>query len=564
MLPLSISNAITSTFLLLLGSTSLLTSYFSLPAVGQSSQNRATDPLERVNQQVEQLNQQIDQIRGGFTTKSELETVRQRQLEMNQTLRQLADLLLRQNRIVEAQQVVDFLKVQELDNYFRKVQKPEPLPTPTEPKVEVVEKYHSLQQSAIQLGRELTALRQIPDRNRTPQQQQRIRQLVAIEEDLNKQFNEFIRSVDVAKLLQQINQMSKNQNVKLEDFNALRDDLRRLNAVLFYPLVLDDRLELIITTPDSAPLRRTVKVRRQELIATIVAFRRALQDSTRLTEAKARGQVLYNWLIKPLEPDFKQANTQTIIYAPDGPLRYIPLAALYDGQQWLVQRFRTNNITAKSLTQFSRRSQSKLRILAGAFVQGTYEVALGNRQVIYAGLPFASKEVTDLAALMPGTTKLVDGAFNLAAVKAHMNEYNILHFATHAVFMPGEPENSFILFGNGDRATLRDIENWSLQNVDFVVLSACETGVGGQLGNGEEILGLGYQFQNRGATATIATLWAVKDDSTSILMSSFYASLSKGINKVEALQQAQIKLITHPNYRHPLHWAPFILIGNGM
>ena len=71
-------------------------------------------------------------------------------------------------------------------------------------------------------------------------------------------------------------------------------------------------------------------------------------------------------------------------------------------------------------------------------------------------------------------------------------------------------------------STLRDIESWSLNNFDLVILSACETGLGGNFGTGgEEILGLGYQFQTRGAKATIASLWQVNDGSTSKLMEQF-------------------------------------------
>jgi CHAT domain-containing protein len=172
-----------------------------------------------------------------------------------------------------------------------------------------------------------------------------------------------------------------------------------------------------------------------------------------------------------------------------------------------------------------------------------------------------------------------------------MNEANILHFATHAAFLPGQPEDSFILFGNGDRTSLRDIENGSLFNIDMVVLSACETGLGGKLGNGEEILGLGYQFQNRSVKATIASLWQVNDESTQILMNTLYRKLKQGkVSKAEALRQAQLALIqrngnvsrptkrsisvqpaeggslppTTVDFSYPYYWSSFILIGNGL
>jgi CHAT domain-containing protein len=197
--------------------------------------------------------------------------------------------------------------------------------------------------------------------------------------------------------------------------------------------------------------------------------------------------------------------------------------------------------------------------------------------------------VENLAAAIPGTRKLLDLAFNRKALVAGFNDYNIVHLATHAAFLQGSPDDSFILLGDGDRVTLRDIATWSLPSVDLVVLSACQTGMGGRLGNGEEILGFGYQMQETGARAAIASLWSVDDGGTQVLMNAFYAALQKGnITKAEALRTAQIALITGDytglqqgvaavdrtrsslppsvsrRLSHPYYWAPFVLIGNGL
>lgn len=507
------------------------------------------------------------------------------------TYRSLADLLLQQDRVLEAQQVLDLLKVQELDDYLRNVRGTGQQLIILRPEQEILQKYNLLQKNAIQLGQELTKLRQIPETSRTPAQQQQITQLVQLQEELNKQFNQFINSPDVVKLVNQLTREVKRQNIDLGDLDALRDDLHRLNAVMLYPLILNDRLELVITTSEAAPLRRTVKVKREELNQVIAEFRSALQY--RRDNVKVPAQKLYNWLIKPLEADLKQAKATTIIYAPDGQLRYIPLGALYDGNKWLVQNYRINNITAKSLTNFNNVHQSKLKVLAGAFADTklSYPVRIGQQEHSLRGLPFAGQEVANLAATISDTTKLLDKNFSLAAIKPRMNEFNIVHFATHAAFVPGQPENSFILFGNGDRPTLKDIKSWTLNNVDLIVLSACETGIGGKFGNGEEILGLGYQFQERGARAVIASLWSVDDGGTQALMNVLYTILKRGnITKAEALRQAQIALMTtnksidgkqqrssleieeisklpsdvSDRLSHPYYWAPFILIGNGL
>jgi CHAT domain-containing protein len=119
-----------------------------------------------------------------------------------------------------------------------------------------------------------------------------------------------------------------------------------------------------------------------------------------------------------------------------------------------------------------------------------------------------------------------------------MNDYNILHLITHTAVVPSDASQSFILFGNGDRPILGDIENWSLSNIDLVILSACKTGLGGFDNNSEQILDLGYQFQNKGARAIMASLWKVSDGGTQVLMNSFYIFLQNSKSKTEALQLA--------------------------
>ncbi|MEH2161750.1 MAG: tetratricopeptide repeat protein [Nostoc sp.] len=508
------------------------------------------------------------------------------------TYRRLADLLLQKDRVLEAQQVLDLLKVQELQEYLRNVrgnqqtaQGVDNLP----PEQKISDSYNQVLNQAIEIGKELTELQKIPYPQQTPAQKQRFAELTTKQGQIVKLFEEFTSRPDVVASVQQLRQTAKDQNVSLQRLRNIADDLKRLqqNAVLLYPLILEDRLELILATPGSPPIRRTVAVKRQDLNRAIVNFRSALQNPN--MDAKKPAKQLYDWLIKPLENDLQKADAKTIIYAPDGQLRYIPLAALYDGKQWLVERLRVNNITAASLTDFTTKPQPHLKVLAGAFTQGHYEFQLGKQHFNLSGLPFAGKEVADLETAIPGTTKLLDKDFSTIATIPQMNQNSVVHFATHAAFVPGLPEDSFILFGNGDRVTLRDIQNtWFLTNVDLVVLSGCETGLGGTLGNGEEILGFGYLMQNAGARAAIASLWSVNDGGTQALMDVFYAKLKQGnITKAEALRQAQIALInTSKNtdgkqrgssieiealpsnvsdrLSHPYYWASFILIGNGL
>ena len=514
---------------------------------------------------------------------------------VEKSYRDLADLLLKNDRILEAQQVLDLLKVQELNTYLKNVrganQPIETLP----PETEILKKYSAIQTNAIALGQELSTLRQTPEPSRSTQQTQRITQLDQLQRELNQQFNGFTDRTDIKTLIEALSPKVRRQTIDTADLNALRTNLKQLNAVMIYPLILDDRLELIITTPDSPPLRRTVNVKREDLNKAILDFRMALERNDDRIDRYA--QKLYAWLIKPLEADLKISNPKTLIYAPDGQLRYIPIAALHDGKQWLIERYAINHITAKSLTNFTQQPQQQPKILAGAIggkaSEGT-KVTVGTRSFDFAGLPGTNIEIDRIQALQPTTQILKETAFTLPKLLPKFADYNILHLATHAAIVPGNPEDSFILFGGKTTATLKEIENWDLSSFDLVILSACQTGLAGNFGtNGEEVLGLGYQFQNRGAKATIASLWKVDDNSTQQLMTEFYHALKAGKTKNQALQSAQLALISGTTtktkgdrsdlevqhsgkessknagsidapHRHPYYWAPFILIGNGL
>ncbi|MGJ3251933.1 MAG: CHAT domain-containing protein [Elainellaceae cyanobacterium] len=521
---------------------------------------------------------------------------------ISSSYRRLADLLLQADRVLEAQRVLDLLKVQELDEYLQDVQRSaqteDGVPL-SNPEVQIQERQQAITNRAVAIGEELAQLRQIEPENRTPEQMARITELEAMQAEVIAEFEDFIYSDEIQALVAQLTRETRPQDLvnELDELITIQDNLRALeqNAVLLYPLILDDRIELVLVTPNSPPARYPINVSRSELNAAIVEFRQALETPTSNPEAIA--QQLYNWLIQPLASDLEAINAETIIYAPDGVLRYVPLAALHDGDRWLAERFRVNHITAASLTNLNLQPAAQPDILAAAFSEGSVEFQVGDRNFAFDGLPYAGQEVENLVAAFPGTTKLMDEDFSPTATVGIMDDHTIVHLATHAEFVQGTPAESFIVFGNGDRVTLEEIKQWRgrFRQIDLIVLSACETGLGESLGNGEEILGFGYLMQRAGARAAIASLWAVSDGGTQNLMDAFYTAILNGYSKTEALQRAQVALIRNdasvlePSQRgiqlestetgepleiqsrslqgrlgHPYYWAPFILIGNGL
>jgi CHAT domain-containing protein/Flp pilus assembly protein TadD len=467
----------------------------------------------------------------------------------------LVNLLLQQDRILEALQVLDLLKVQELQDFLKDVKG-------NERTVKGIEILPEEQQILAQLNSS-----KVPD------------------------FNDYLTSPAINKLSQQLQKTAAAQNLKLTAYQDLQTRLQGLSArsALLYPLILNDRLELVLFTPNVPPTHYTIEVSEKELSQSILSFRQALQrptDASILSPA----QQLYTWLLKPLEADLKKANIQTIIYAPDGQLRYIPLGALHDGQKWAIENHQINYVTAFGLTSLKPKSTQTPRILAGAYNNSRLtSVTVNQKQFQFGPIPAAVPEVKNLAAKFPQTTLLLDGDFNRTAINPdRMNKYSIIHLATHGKLVDGSPEDSFVLLNNGEYVTLREIKDWKLPNVGLVVLSACQTALGEKLGSGIEIIGLGYQLQVAQARASIASLWEVSDDGTNSLMNLFYEQLQQGKrSSTEALAEAQramiqqaktvgrsdrrgsIKVVQSPDKRqppfsHPYYWAPFILIGNGM
>ncbi|MGB3615951.1 MAG: CHAT domain-containing protein [Elainellaceae cyanobacterium] len=511
------------------------------------------------------------------------------------TYRQLAGLLLQQERVPEAHQVLDLLKVQELDNSLEGVrgeagERQLPL---RKPEAEVLRASQQHLDRAIAIANELRELLQKDGQDRSEGQNQRIVELEQLQSQLIQQFLDFVDSPAVQQQLAQLSQTAQHQDLltELDRFPNLQDNLADIgHTALLYPLILEDRLELVLVTAHGPLVHYTVPVSRTDLVQTIFEFQQTLKDPS--SDPEPLAQTLYRWLVEPVSDAIEAMDVQTLLYAPDGPLRYIPLAALHDGTGWLAQRYQVNQITAASLMDLNLRPSPAPSVLAGAFSQGHFQVSVLDRILEFSGLPNAGIEVDSLSEMFP-TRSFFNLDFSRSAVAPLFNDYTIVHLATHAALLVDSPLDSFIMFGDGDRLTLAELRSWRgrLRSVDLIVLSACETGTGSILdANGEEILGFGYLMQDAGARAVIASLWPVSDGGTRELMTNLYtALLTDGMTKAKALQQAQIALITstqievgaergfslvprlpvadglsNTQLSHPYYWAPFILIGNGL
>ncbi len=467
------------------------------------------------------------------------------------TYRNLADLLLQENRTIEALQVLDLLKVQDLQDFLKDT------------------KGNDRTRKGVELFPEEEAI------------------LTAFN-DSSSDLNTFLKSSIVQTQSQLLKANAAKQNLQLNAYKDLQTRINKLGkkVALFYPLILDDRLELVVITNDRPPIHKPIAIPKQQLETEIETFRQQLQG--RSSRIKEPAQKLYQRLIQPIEAELKAAGVTTIVYAPDGIMRYVPLAALHDGTQWLAERYQINYLTALALTPLDPPTPQPTKLLAGAATK-PYTVSTLGTTYHFSGLKFTQPEIEGIATTVSQSKLLIDRDFTRTAIEAQMPQYNLLHFATHATFVSSSPDASFVLLGDGSTLSIRELEQWKLPQVSLVVLSACETAIGGKLGNGIEILGFGYQTQRTGARASVSSLWRVDDGGTQGLMNQFYTSLNQGNTPALAIQKAQKHFISgnvnfnqnanqkreadiepsvdpdRPmNLSHPYYWAPFILIGNGL
>jgi CHAT domain-containing protein len=292
----------------------------------------------------------------------------------------------------------------------------------------------------------------------------------------------------------------------------------------------------------------------RELEAETRALRRTLENRTTRAYLKHARQ-LYDWVVRPAQADLEKAGIKTLVFVPDGALRTIPLSTLNDGKSFLIEHYAVATSPGLTLTDPRPLAGVTPRILLAGLTQS----AQG-----FPALPAVKQEIAGIASLYPSTV-LEDQTFQTADFKRDLalRPYTIVHVASHGEFGPNAQE-TFLLTHDG-RINLNQLEAllggtaYRDQPVELLALSACQTAAG----DDRAALGLAGVAVKAGARSALATLWSVNDAASSRLVSDFYRKLGQtGINKAEALHEAQQALMADRRFRHPYYWSPFLLIGN--
>jgi CHAT domain-containing protein/Flp pilus assembly protein TadD len=483
------------------------------------------------------------------------------------TYQQLADLLIARDRLLEAQQILGLLKEEEYFQYVRR-DGGEAAALDGRAALNAFEsdferRYRDISEVLPKLARE-RGLLEAKKPNLTAEEALRLDQIAA---DLNvaeQAFQQFVNQMS--------NEMaggSRRPELPLpgEETEGIITDLKQMGAgvAAVYTSVGEDKYRVILFTSD-LKVGREYPIKAADLYKKVFAFRQALEDPR--ADPRPLAQELYRILVGPIASTLKGAHIETVMWSLAGPLRYVPVGALHDGEDYLVARYRNSVFTPVTTSHLTDTPRAGWKGLG---------VGVSKAQKQFAALPEVPRELHnifreegaagDTEGIIAGKVFL-DELFTEETFFTQLRQkHQVVHIASHFQFRPGNVTESFLLLGNGQELSLARIKATPniFSGVELLALSACETATTEADADGKEVEGFAVLAQQRGAKAVLASLWPVADKSTTLLMEKFYQTRSSrpDISKAQALREAQLSLArTHPAFSHPYYWAPFILIGN--
>lgn len=508
--------------------------------------------------------------------------------------RELADMLISQGRLVEALQVMRLLKQAEYSDFVgvSSTDRVEPAIsvalTPAENGAAAAIASLNTQMAAVAAREDESRLKQAPDYD----------DLVKQELEVTESYVNQIQRLGTSFGMPTGTIGPQPQPFSSEDASQAVSWQRRVpeGSLVLFTLVAEEHYRVIVVSPTSIHAAG-YSIKRDDLRRRVESLRKALHD--RSSDPRASSLELYRVVLAPVEGELTASNPRTLVLYLDGPLRYVPMSALYDGQRYVVERYAT---VVDTLPDFLGPGTP----LDPAQIRGAAMGISAKYEENFSPLPSVPGELSAIVqdpgiseshGVIPGTIKLNNDFTEKSLTEQLSAQTPVMHIASHFASNPGDDTHSFLLLagknepGKGYHLTLSELRQDSqmrFDGVEILTLSACDTAMGGKSPDGREVDGLGTIAQKKGAKSVLASLWSVDDRSTGQLMAEFYERWLRtpGTSRAEALRQAQLDLLclqpasatagslghscgdsspsgngTSDGYSHPYYWAPFILMG---
>jgi CHAT domain-containing protein len=347
-------------------------------------------------------------------------------------------------------------------------------------------------------------------------------------------------------------------DVKEVDLDRVVDS----QTAVIYPIILPDRIEVIVSLGDKSLVRYGSKIEQNNIendIAKLIDnFNEGSIHNLNVINNSLRN--LYQYLILPIESQLSSQNIKNLVFVSDGVFKNVPMSALYDGQQYLIEKYSV--AIAPSLKLIEPKSLSKKD--NQALLAGLSEMNPENPRQ-FSDLPQVEPELNQIKDIVQNTITILNKDFttNQFREAVTQSQYPIVHVATHGEFS-SKLEDTYLLTWDRE-ISINELSKILAQYrkqkepIELLVLSACKTASGDK----RAALGLAGVAVRAGARSTVASLWYVSDQSTQLLMSEFYRELENNPpSKAEALRRAQMKLIENKEFNNPYFWSAFILVGN--
>jgi CHAT domain-containing protein/Tfp pilus assembly protein PilF len=472
---------------------------------------------------------------------------------MEQAYRRLTELLITQGRYGEALEVLNAFKDQQFFDFDQTSQaKLKPL-TRTPREAEFVQRYEKSGDALGIVGGQLAELkRKLGSRPPNAEESNQLRQFKAQLKTASDEFSAFFKQAQSEFSRSADDKDNSGEIINVVQIQATLRELSQKNgqqAVAIYTLAGERKFHSLLVTMDSmtavsTPIKGTeLNTKARQLWALLQSDK---YDPTILSNE------LYNIIFKPIESKLPK-NTRTIMWSLDENLRYLPMTALFDGKQYLVERY-NNVVFTRADKERMTRAVSPQWTGVGFGTSRPADVKHLETLYRFNALPNVTAELNAVfktresrSGVFSGDT-FPDASFTREAMLAALKQHRpLVHIASHFKFAPGNEAKSFLLLGDETVFSLNEMKQYGdlFQGVELLTLSACETAVQRADSVDREIDAFAELAQRLGAGAVMATLWKVRDDSSYLLMRDFYQRKQdvRKETKAESLRQAQLALL---------------------